>query len=130
MLETYYAGLLFSMILILSGVSLVFFLDKEPSAKLFGMALVLLAGLVAGALLEPNKAGIPVSTNSIDPFHELRIVKRINSSLSVVKSVDGNDERIVKGIPDYVLKGEVFMVREDGTVIVLKNTTPPVDDGE
>lgn len=130
MLETYYVGLIVSAILILNGVFMILISGITTKIKIIGMALVLLAGFVAGALLEPNKAGIPVNTNSIASFKELRIVKRIDRSLSVVKLVDGSDERIVRGIPEHVLKGEVFMVREDGTVIILKNTTLPIDDGE
>lgn len=129
MLETYYVGLIVSAIFIINGAFMVFIPGITTKIKIIGMALVLLAGFVAGALLEPNKVGIPANTNVIAPFQELRIVKRIDRSLSVVKLVDGNDERIIKGIPEYVLKGEVFMVKEDGTIIVLKSTTPPVTDG-
>lgn len=130
MIETHYVGLLVSATLIINGVFLVLFPDNKSNAKYLGMALLLFAGFMAGALLEePVQVGTPANASDIAPFQELRIVKRIDRSLSVVKSVDGKDERIVEGIPEHVLEGDVFIVKRDGTVIVSKRTIPSVTDG-
>ncbi len=130
MIENHYILLIVSLSLTCSGMSLIFPAYCNATARFFGMVAILTAGIIVGVVAGSRHIGVPANIDSIARFQELQIIKRLDRSLSIVKSIEDNDERIVKDVPEHVLMGEVFMVNADGTVIVLKKTAPPVNDGQ
>ena len=62
----------------------------------------------------------------IKPLYEVQLEKRIDQSLSLVKTIDNirkDDKRVVKDIPIEVREGDVFMIKRDGSVVIIKS--PP-----
>lgn len=105
---------------------LVFFssLNKTDSfiSVVLGMMAILIGGVVTTLLLNSFVVnGKPIKISGLKPFIELRLEKRFDSSLSLVKENNGNDWRIVENIPAEVHKGDIFMIKSDGkSVVILK----------
>lgn len=109
--------------------------DKKHSALFWGILSISLANLLGGTLLMVTDKGIPLKASEIKPFYEIQLEKRINQSLSLVKTANGNDgdddRRVVKDIPIRVREGDVFMIKKDGSVVILKTplSPSPIGDG-
>lgn len=97
----------------------------------FGVIMISLGSFLGGSLFMISMRGIPLKISWIRLSHEIQLEKRIDQSLSLVKMVGGNDKRVVKGIPIEIREGDVFMIKKDGSIVVLKTlpNSSPIGDG-
>ncbi|OGD39092.1 hypothetical protein A2907_01210 [Candidatus Azambacteria bacterium RIFCSPLOWO2_01_FULL_37_9] len=121
-----YFNIHFSIILLGTGI---FYLisDRGSSGKFFGGIFILSGSFLFGYLfLLNNYYGAPIEMARIKPLYEVQLEKRIDQSLSLVKTIDNirkDDKRVVKDIPIEVREGDVFMIKRDGSVVIIKS--PP-----
>lgn len=123
---------MFSSVLLLIGLFLGAIMVLNSTKDEFGAVLLGATGTIliafcvflqgVGTLMN-TKFGVPIKVGDIKHFHELRLEKRLNPSLSLVRENHGDDRRVVKDIPAHVREGDVFMTKEDGSVVIIKS--PP-----
>lgn len=106
------------------------FLNGSNIEKVWGVIILSLGNLLIGALLMLGTKGIPVKMNDINRLFKIQLEKKIDQSLSLVKTANGDDRRVVKDIPAEVREGDVFMIMRDGSVVILKTPLNPSPIGD